>query len=87
MRKVNPLTEAERVTLQEMHKRHPLSWTRHRAHAILLSGEGYRVVKIAQIYGVCRQTVASWLKAFATKRAPKAIRIANATTGSAVPAP
>jgi len=64
MRKVNPLVEAERVTLQEMHKRHPLTWTRHRAHAILLSAEGYRVVKIAQIYGVCRQTVTSWLKAW-----------------------
>lgn len=61
MRKVNPLTEAERVTLQEMHKQHPLPWSRHRAHAVLLSAEGYRVKEIAGIYGVCRQTASNWL--------------------------
>jgi transposase len=36
-----------------------------RAHAILLSASGYRVQAIAEIYGVCRQTVSSWLKAWA----------------------
>ena len=62
---VTPLSEPEKVTLHEMHKHHPFHWTRMRAHAILLSASGYRVQAIAAIYGVCRQTVSSWLKAWA----------------------
>ncbi len=62
---VTPLSEPEKVTLQEMHQHHPMHWTRMRAHAILLSASGYRVQEIAAIYGVCRQTVSSWLKAWA----------------------
>jgi transposase len=62
---VTPLSEPEQVTLQEMHQHHPMHWTRMRAHAILLSASGYRVQEIAAIYGVCRQTVSSWLKAWA----------------------
>ena len=64
---VNPLSEPEKVTLQGMHKHHPMHWTRMRAHAILLSASGYRVQAIAEIYGVCRQTVSSWLKAWARR--------------------
>ncbi len=59
---VNPLSEAEIITLQEMHKNHPLHWTRMRAHAILLSNEKYTVQELAKIYGVCRQVVALWIK-------------------------
>lgn len=62
---VTPLSEPEKVTLQEMHKHHPLHGTRMRAHAILLSASGYQVQAIAAIDGVCRQTVSSWLKAWA----------------------
>ncbi len=62
---VTPLSEPEKVTLHEMHQHHPFHWTRMRAHAILLSASGYRVQAIAAIYGVCRQTVSSWLKAWA----------------------
>jgi transposase len=61
---INPLSGPEIVTLQAMHKFHPLTWSRMRAHAILLSDEGYSVQEIAQIYGVCRQTVSSWIKAW-----------------------
>ena len=59
---VNPLSEEERVTLEEMHKNHPLHWTRIRAHALLLSAQGYRVQAIAKLYKVCRQTVSTWIK-------------------------
>jgi transposase len=64
---VNFLSRPEIVTLQVMHKFHPLTWSRMRAHAILLSDEGYSVQEIAQIYGVCRQTVSSWIKAWENK--------------------
>lgn len=62
---VTPLSEPEKVTLQEMHQHHPLHGTRMRAHAILLSASGYQVQAIAAISGVCRQTVSSWLTAWA----------------------
>jgi transposase len=64
---VNPLSEPEIVTLQAMRKAHPLPWTRIRAHAILLSDGGYPVQEIAQIHGVCRQTISSWIRAWESK--------------------
>jgi len=37
-------------------------WTRIRDNAILLSHAGQSIKMIASIYGVCRQTIAIWLK-------------------------
>lgn len=56
---IRPLTELEKITLQEAHKYHPQPWTRMRAHCILLSNDDYSVGKIANIHNVCRQTVSS----------------------------
>ena len=64
---VNPLTRAEIVTLQEMHKNHPTYSVRMRAHGILMSYEGYRVQEIAQVYNVCRQSVSIWIRAWDSK--------------------
>ena len=61
---VNPLTRAEIVTLQEMHKNHPTYSVRMRAHGILMSYEGYRVQEIADAYNVCRQSVSTWIRAW-----------------------
>lgn len=61
---VNPLTRAEIVTLQEMHKNHPTYSVRMRAHGILMSYEGYRVQEIAEAYNVCRQSVSTWIRAW-----------------------
>ena len=58
---VDPLCEAEIVTLESMHKNHPSPATRMRAHAIILSNRGYSIQEIAELYTVCRQTVSSWL--------------------------
>ena len=57
---IKELSHEEIVTLEEMHKNHPLHLTRKRAHAILLSWQGYSVPMICSIYDVCRQTVSSW---------------------------
>lgn len=67
MRFIKPLHKPELETLREMHHQHPLAWTRHRAQAILLSAQGYRVQEIATIHGVCRQTTSSWLQAWEKK--------------------
>jgi transposase len=61
---VNPLTGAEIVTLQEMPKNHPTHSVRMRAHAILMSDEGYQVQEIAGVYNVCRQSVSTWIRAW-----------------------
>ncbi len=36
---VEPLSKTELISLQAMNKNHPLSWTRIRANAVLLSAE------------------------------------------------
>lgn len=56
---VKPLTEAERVTLSDAHKYHPLSWTRIRAHCILLSDQEYKIKEISSILDICRQAVSN----------------------------
>jgi len=61
---VNPLCEAEIVTLQSMHKNHPSPATRIRAQAIVLSNRGYSIQEIAEVNSVCRQTVSSWLSSW-----------------------
>ncbi len=48
------------ITLNEMHKKHPLHLSRRRAHAVLLSYQGISVPVICSIYPVCRQTVSTW---------------------------
>jgi transposase len=61
---VSEITEAEIITLQLMGRYHPLAWTRIRANAILLSNECITIQLIAEIHGVCRQTVSTWLHAW-----------------------
>ena len=57
---IQQLTAEEIITLNEMHKKHPLHLSRRRAHAILLSYQGISVPMICSIYPVCRQTVSTW---------------------------
>jgi len=57
---VNPLTTEEIITLNEMHKKHPLHLSRRRAHSILLSHQDTSVPMICSTYAVCRQIVSTW---------------------------
>ena len=57
---IDPLTTEEIITLNEMHKKHPLYLSRRRAHALILSHQGMSVPMICSIYNVCRQTVSTW---------------------------
>lgn len=57
---VKQLTTEEIITLDEMHKNHPLHLSRRRAHSILLSHQGISVPMICSTYAVCRQTVSTW---------------------------
>lgn len=58
--------DPSRDELVTLWKTHPLHYTRVRAHAILLSGQGYTVKQITDIFGVDRDSVASWIDRFNT---------------------
>jgi transposase len=58
---VKPLTEEERVQLQEIMKSNAPQRRRMRAHAILLSDRRYSVNQIADIYQVDRDRVSEWI--------------------------
>ena len=58
---VKDLSNAEMVTLEEMHKGHPLHLTRMRSQSILLSNKGDSIPILCETYGVCRQTVSTWI--------------------------
>ncbi len=64
MIRIKELTEEEKITLENMKKSHPGHMPRMRAHAILLSHAGFEVQELSDIFGVCRQTTATWLKSW-----------------------
>ena len=61
MKYVAPLSEPELSTLHEMAESHPSRRVRLRALALILSDRCYPIQEIAEIVGVGRQTVSSWL--------------------------
>lgn len=66
MRYVNALTEAEKVTLEELMKNNNYARVRVRAHAVLLSDRHFKVNDIARIYAVDRDTASRWLSDWET---------------------
>lgn len=61
MKFVNPLNETEIETLRQMHRYHPSSRARMRAHCILLSHEHYKLKVIAQVYQMDHRRVSVWI--------------------------
>jgi transposase len=47
--------------LQDMWYNHPIGRCRKRAHAILLSADGYKIPQISQILNTERRAVSSWI--------------------------
>ncbi len=64
MIRIKELTPEEKAILENVKKSHPGYMPRMRAHAILLSESGFEVQELSEIFGVCRQTTATWLKAW-----------------------
>ena len=58
---VYPLSEEQATELKAIFNNSAKPRTRHRAHAILLSSDGFSVDEIAKIYGVDRDTVSGWI--------------------------
>lgn len=63
---VSRLRGAQRRQLQQMMDTDPHARARHRAHAVLLSDQGYTRQEIADIYQVKADTVSTWLDAWET---------------------
>lgn len=60
MKFVKTISEPEKITLTEAMRNIADYRTRMRAHAILLSAEGFSIKEICKIYGVDRDTVSLW---------------------------
>jgi transposase len=56
--------EEEREKLHRLWKEHPAHSTRARAHAVILSSEGYEIEQLANIFEVQRDTARSWIARF-----------------------
>lgn len=66
MKFVDKLTEHETSTLTEAYKNHPSFRVRQRAHAVLLSDKGYRIIHLCEQLGVKRrETISEWLNRWA----------------------
>ena len=56
------LSEVEKITLQEGEKNGKAPTFRQRCHCLRLSGEGYEVKELAQVFRVSEICVYSWFK-------------------------
>jgi len=61
---IKEISAEERKSLEDMKKNHPNYMPRMRAHAVLLSASGFDLQELCEIFGVCRQTIATWLHAW-----------------------
>ena len=64
LRHVRELTARERAALTELYKTSPVPELVHRSHAILLSADGWRATRIAELLRVDQSTVHRWLDRF-----------------------
>ncbi len=64
MKFVRELTEAERQTLWDAARYAPWARFRQRAHAVYLSGKGYCLDQLVDIFTVDRDTVSNWSNAW-----------------------
>lgn len=61
MKTISRLTREEKKELKLLMRESDIARIRTRAHAIILSSNGYSIEEISKIYEVDRDTVSSWL--------------------------
>jgi transposase len=64
MKYVSIATEADHAALEQMHLNGKTARQRQRAHAVLLSAQGYKLDQLADILRADRDTVSGWLDAW-----------------------
>lgn len=61
MKFVSPLTQEEQMALTQVYQTGNGHRLRQRAHAVLLSAQGYSIAQLAELFAVDRDTVSRWL--------------------------
>ena len=61
MLQVKKISLEEMLVLENIKKNHSSHIPRMRAHAVLLSLNGYEIHQISDIFGVCRKTTTGWI--------------------------
>lgn len=64
MKFIDPLSDADRTALEQVHREGPAHRQRQRAQAVLLSSRGYTLEQLADLFQVRRDTVSGWLGAW-----------------------
>lgn len=64
MKFVTPLTDDQREELEGLRREGATHRQRSRAHAVLLSAQGYPIAELAGIFGVERDALGRWLCAW-----------------------
>ena len=67
MKFVSALTEADRAALEEVHHDAKAHRQRQRAHAVLLSSQGFTLEQLEAILRADRDTISGWLDAWQEK--------------------
>lgn len=62
--KLRPVSEQERVTLEQMYRDAPKTRLRQRAHMVLLADKGYSLKAVSEIVDVCYNSVRNYVHAF-----------------------
>lgn len=68
MRFIKDITALEKEELERLLKESTSFRERHRAQALLLSSQGYRITQLTSIFDVDRDTVSAWLNRFELNR-------------------
>jgi len=61
MKFVSTLSDAQRASLEQVHRHGSTHRLRQRAHAVLLSAKGFTLEQLALMYEVHPETVSGWL--------------------------
>ena len=64
MKRIVSLSESDQTALEQMHLNGKTARQRQRAHAVLLSADGYKLDQLAEILRADRDTISGWLDAW-----------------------
>ena len=67
MRYIEPLSDAEKITLEEGYRNHKKPHFRNRCKSLLMSNEGYSVPEIARFFKTRTRTIYEWFNRWETK--------------------
>ena len=67
MRFISTISQGKLIKLKDIYKNDPSFRVRERAHAILLSNNGFTIDQLAKIFEVDRDSISSWFNRWENK--------------------